>query len=528
MAGFSLPTQRALVMLLLYWFSRLLGIRLSAKRLLLCTLFIVVIISPFSLFTASFWLSFYAVTIIFLSLWRFRYWLNSGPTFWRFVKGLFIIQCSLTLMLIPISAVFFQQVSLVSFLANIIAVPWMSAVSIPCTLLSVILMPFSEPISQWLMTLSLYSLTLLWWYLAMLSELPSAIIPVSWDQQSVLFLAGVSLFTLIYLSPLKYTKAVFKLITIIVTLVLISYFYLSAGSHRTNHNQISHKKTYDISTPWQVIFFDVGQGLSVLIKRNDHGILYDTGAAYPSGFNMSEAVILPYLQYIGMNRLDKVILSHSDNDHAGGLAMLESKVIIDEVISNDSAITKKPVSSCYQGNIMNWQGLTISVLSPTNIAKPALIALPLAPLETADIKARKTSKEKGTKQKNDDSCVLLISDRTGNSALLTGDISSKLERKLMANYPQLDVDILQVPHHGSKTSSSLAFIKQLSPEFAVVSAGYLNRWYMPVASVSQRYLDEGVQLINSADVGQVIITIEGENIEVLNYAEDLRPFWFSH
>jgi competence protein ComEC len=394
-------------------------------------------------------------------------------------------------------------------------------------------MAFSEPISQWLMTLSLYSLTLLWWYLAMLSELPSAIIPVSWDQQSVLLLAGVSLFTLIYLSPLKYTKTALTVIAIIVTLVMISCFYISAGSHKTNHNQISnnqlsHKKTYDVSTPWQVIFFDVGQGLSVLIKRNDHGILYDTGAAYPSGFNMSEAVILPYLQYIGMNRLDKVILSHSDNDHAGGLAMLESKVIIDEVISNDSSITKKPVSSCYQGNIINWQGLTIRVLSPTNVAKPALIALPQPPLETADLKTRKTSKVKGTKQKNDDSCVLLISDRAGSSVLLTGDISSKLERKLMANYPQLDVDILQVPHHGSKTSSSQAFIKQLSPEFAVVSAGYLNRWYMPVASVRQRYLDEGVQLINSADVGQVIMTIEGESIEVLNYADDLRPFWFSH
>jgi len=541
LAGFSLPTQRALVMLLLYWLSRSLGIRLSAKRLLLITLFILVIISPFSLFTVSFWLSFYAVLIIFLTLWRFRVWLTRGSDLWRFVKGLFIIQIALTLMLIPITAIFFQQVSLVSLAANIIAVPWMSVISIPCALLSVFFMTFSELLAQWFMTLSLYSLTWLWHYLTRISELSYASISLSGYQQSALLCAGALVFIIIYLLGYKYTKVVIKPAAIIIS-VLISWFYLISSFYlnsELNENDIKHVnevKKDDILSPWQVVFFDVGQGLSVLIKRNGHGILFDTGAAYPSGFNMSEAVILPYLQYIGMGKLDKVILSHSDNDHAGGLAMLEDEIIIDEIISNDTSISNRPVASCYRRKTFNWRGLTFKVLSPVKLALPVSLttSAPLSPLlpqlkQVTDFKVSKTAKEaKAIKQKNDDSCVVLISDRYGKKVLLTGDISRKIEKQLLINYPELKVDILQVPHHGSKTSSSQAFIKQLSPQLAVVSAGYLNRWYMPSAQVRQRYQDENIPLINSAEVGQVIVTIEREGISVQNYVDDLRPFWFSH
>ncbi len=129
LAGFSLPTVRALVMLSFYWLIRLLALNISVTRWLLLTLFIITLTTPFSLFTASFWLSVYAVTVIFLTLWRFKNILNTGHIFWRFIKGLIVIQLSLTVMLLPISAVFFQQVTLVALFANIIAVPWMSFIS---------------------------------------------------------------------------------------------------------------------------------------------------------------------------------------------------------------------------------------------------------------------------------------------------------------------------------------------------------------------------------------------------------------
>ncbi|MEI6895556.1 MAG: DNA internalization-related competence protein ComEC/Rec2 [Colwellia sp.] len=548
LAGFSLPTQRALVMLNLYWFSRLMGIKFSPKRLLLITLFILLMISPFSLFTASFWLSFYAVAIIFLSLWRFKYWLSNGTAIWRFFKGLLIIQVTLTLMLMPITALFFQQVSLISFVANIVAVPWMSAVSIPTALLSVLLMPLSESLAQWCMMLSLQSLSWLWYYLELLSQQEYAIISLSFTQQIIVLIAGVTVFFIIYLAPLCLRHSVkqgtFVLLSLLLTIILLCKYPLSNSAlsyFALSHSNLgayflpkkSNKLTHDVAyskehhfTPWQVVFFDVGQGLSVLIKRNDHAILYDTGAAYPSGFVMSDAVIVPYLHYVAIDKLDKVILSHSDNDHAGGLDYLLKNLFIDEIMSNDSGITHLlsgiatqsatqldniniAQKSCNPQQSFIWQGLAFDILWPIS---PHVIE----------------QQSTRVKQKNDDSCVILISDLKGRKLLLTGDISAKVEQQLITLYPQLTADILQVPHHGSKTSSSQAFLQQLSPNIAIVSAGYLNRWKMPVAVVSQRYQDLNIPLLNSAVLGQIIITFEENDISTKNYVEDLRPFWFSH
>jgi len=534
LAGFSLPTQRALVMLNLYWFSRFVGIKLTAKRLLLITLFVLLIISPFSILTASFWLSFYAVAIIFVTLWRFRAWLYKGSSAWRFLKGLFIIQISLTFMLMPITALFFQQISLVSLLANIIAVPWMSVFSIPTALISVLFMPLNEPLAQWFMMLSLQSLTWLWYYLDMLSEQPYAIISLSLVQQLLILVIGIAAFVIIYLSGFIRGKSVKQCSFILLSLMLgmsllhkpvqeLIYkwaYFLPAKDSKIEQKAVG--QINDDFTPWKISFFDVGQGLSVLIKRNQHAILYDTGAAYPSGFVLSEAVILPFLQYTGIERLDKVILSHSDNDHAGGINSLIDNVTIDEIISNDKNIVKLnkvnsttttankiPITACNPSQSFSWQGLTFIILWP--LASEVLAAIP----------------NRG-KQKNDDSCVILISDQQGNKLLLTGDISSKVERQLLAIYPNLTTDVLQVAHHGSKTSSSQTFLSQISPKIALVSAGYINRWHMPVADVKQRYHDSNIPLLNSAELGQIIITVDKEGIGTQSYVADLRPFWFSH
>jgi len=542
LAGFSLPTQRALVMLNLYWISRVVGIKISAKRLILMTIFILLIISPFSLLTASFWLSLYAVAIIFVSLWRFKSWMNKGSYFWRFFKALFIIQVALTVMLMPITALFFQKVSLVSLLANIIAVPWMSVFSIPTALMSVVLMPINESLAQWFMMLSLQSLTLLWYYLDLLSELPHAIISLSFTQQLIVLVVGNVAFIMLYLSPFLWTskggkQATIVLLALVLSVSFFSFYYPSMPSvntyfwskeEKTPKDDIDFQAAFGF-TSWEIIFFDVGQGTSVLLKRDNQAILYDTGAAYPSGFTMSDAVILPFLQYSAIEKLDKVILSHSDNDHVGGLDTLIENISIDEIISNDKTLynptkalllndlsttenlspSSMRLTDCQPNNSFSWQGLRFDILWP------------LA-WDSSD-----ESINRG-KQKNDDSCVILISDQQGTTLLLTGDISSKVEQKLLKIYPQLSVDILQVPHHGSKTSSSQPFLSQLSPKIALVSAGYLNRWHMPVPIVSQRYHDSHIPLLNSAELGQIIITVDEKGITTQNYVNDLRPFWFSH
>ncbi|WP_114327080.1 DNA internalization-related competence protein ComEC/Rec2 [Candidatus Colwellia aromaticivorans] len=498
LAGFSLPTIRALLMLSIYWFSRTLSLHISIKRWLLLTLFLLTLMTPFSLFTASFWLSVYAVSIIFLTLWRFKNMLNSGNTVWRFIKGLFVIQLSLTVMLLPISAVFFQQVSLVALLANIIAVPWMSFFSIPLCLLSVLVMPFSESISQFLMAFCIDSLQALWHYLSYLSQQTWAVVKLSNMNIQLLVLLGImSVFYLFFQLPImnrslvNYQRKYVKKLFVGINVSILLFFTLNIQSNKFNEQESTN------DTNWQLVVFDVGQGLSVLIQRGTKTILYDTGAAYPSGFTMANAVILPYLQHSGVAHLDKMIISHSDNDHAGGLIEIQESMVINELIYNDKQTTKNAV--CLQGKSFVWQNLHFEMLWPKSIVS----------------------------EENDDSCVLLISDGKHN-VLLTGDISKKVEAALLQQYPDLNTDILVVPHHGSKTSSSDLFITTLQPAFAVVSAGYLNRWRMPVVEVVQRYQQHNVKLLSTAKSGQIIFTLSEHGINKQSYYRDLWPFWFAH
>ncbi|MCW8866212.1 MAG: DNA internalization-related competence protein ComEC/Rec2 [Colwellia sp.] len=499
LAGFSLPTVRALVMLNLYWCTRLLAIRLSIKRWVLLTLFLLTLTSPFSLFTASFWLSVYAVMVILLTLWRFKHIVLSGGKLWRFIKGLLIIQLALTLMLLPISAVFFQQISCVSLLANIIAVPWMSFFSIPLCLLSILLMPISVDLSQFCLMLSLGSLQVLWNYLYYLSTFDWAVLTLASIHIQRLVLAGILTMLLLYFQP-KFTLYRLKNLSkyplvLCIYLIVVLVLPLTALTD-TRSSSTNGQSTSDLNQ-WQLVVFDVGQGLSVLIKRQHHAILYDTGAAYASGFNMVDAVILPYLQHEGIQQLDKVIISHSDNDHAGGIDILQQSIPIAELLYN--AAENKGENTCQQGKSFKWQGLQFEMLWP----------------------------EKVISKENDDSCVIHITDGK-HSVLLTGDISTRVEAKLLAQYPQLQVDVLLVPHHGSKTSSSDLFIKHLRPNLAVVSAGFLNRWQMPMADIVHRYQIHGIPLLNTAETGQIIVNFSQNGITQQTYRHQLWPFWFAN
>jgi len=561
LAGFSLPTQRALVMLITYWLARLLAIKLSVKRWFLLTIMILTLMSPFSLFTASFWLSVYAVSFIFLTLWRFRFYLKQGNAAIRFLKGLLMIQVSLTIMLLPISALFFQQLSVVAFFANIVAVPWMSFISIPCALLSVVLMPVNEFLAQFFILISVESIELLWHYLTFIADFTFAQQGISQWQQQLLTLVIAFVFIRVFLAPSMPMSLIFrgllsktknrnkskvqfenqprlviknkaqrtKYWASIITLSIISAISALAlsGSEYTKANET--KITAQQANVWQLHLFDVGHGLSILISRDGQALLYDTGSAYPSGFNMAESVIIPYLQYAGIKHLDKIFLSHSDNDHAGGLTQLLAGINVRQLITNDSKLAKKhqQIVSCYQGMKFNWQNLSVKALWPLMPEKKAKLDIDQLSktAKATEIAKNDRAKTKETKQGNDDSCVLLISDGK-HKVLLTGDISKKVERKLISIYPELTADVLLVPHHGSKTSSSQEFIQQLSPKIALVSSGFLNRWKMPVKQVTSRYQQQGVTLLKSSDKGQIVLTFAND-ITIENYHDDLRPFWFS-
>jgi competence protein ComEC len=504
LAGFSLPTIRALVMLLLFWVVRLLGVQWSLTRWLLTSVFVVILITPFSLVSASFWLSFYAVSLIFITVWRYKHKFVGQSKSATWFKSLIAVQLCLSLVMLPLSMLFNYQISVASIFANIVAVPVMSFTAIPLCLLSVILMPIHEGASAFLYQTALFSLDYVWIWLSYLSS-------QSWASYDV------SLPILISISCFIWVVSMFMFLSIKKRYSLVSIFVFLGISFLMVYNRNDEDK-------WTVTTLDVGHGLSVLIEKNGKAILYDTGARYPSGFNMVESVVLPHLKHKGIKTLDKVIISHSDNDHAGGLPLLKQLIGISEIIGNDPKL--KANRPCIQGDVFTWQQLTVTTLWPPN-----------------------SSNHYG--DENNDSCVLQISDGD-SSVLLTGDISMSVEKRLVADSEissQLKSNILIAPHHGSNTSSSEQFIKAVSPGTVIFSAAANNRWNMPSKLVQSRYSQFDADSYNTAKDGLVEIVFNNSqglaptqevndqteyieessnNISIFTYRQHKWPFWFAN
>jgi len=494
LAGFSLPTLRALIMMQIFIGAKLLAVKLTVTRWLLMSIVCIILLSPFSLFSVSFWLSVYAVTLILLIIWRCRKLLTtSGISRYHKIKAWFhsliIVQLGLTLFMLPVAALLNHQLPLSALLANIIAVPWMSFTAIPLCLLSVVVMPFSEELARFFLELSMMSLDFIWQWLSYLASQQWLFIDVS-HEALILILVICGLTFLSYFLTLPK-----KAITALLFMCSITFIYY---------------KNQQKNNDWLVSVLDVGQGLAVVIERDGRTILYDTGASYPSGFNLAESVIFPYFQYRGIKTIDHLILSHGDNDHSGGLAFIDKQVVANEIQVNEikfNTTTNKSYdfyrkTSCKQGNDFTWQGLTFSVLWPVVLQD----------------------------KENDNSCVINVSDGK-YSVLLTGDISRKVEKNLITipeMAKKLKADVIIAPHHGSKTSSSSPFIKVVSPDAVIFSAGFKNRWHMPNIAVLKRYQQFNVTPYSTAEQGMIQIKVAEHGLEIQNYREHINPYWFAN
>jgi competence protein ComEC len=226
---------------------------------------------------------------------------------------------------------------------------------------------------------------------------------------------------------------------------------------------------------FQVWVLDVGQGLSVLLRTRDHALVYDAGARYPSGFDLGEAVVLPSIHALGISRLDMLMISHGDNDHAGGAEAVANAFPRAARYAGEPARMRLPMRQCVAGQSWRWDGVRFRVLSP--------------------------ARGEGDRD-NDSSCVLLVEGRSGR-LLLTGDISSKVEPKVAAALGPGPRPFMLVPHHGSKTSSSAAFIGAVRPSMALVSAGWRNRFGHPKSEVLARYASAHVPVFNTAVEGAI-------------------------
>ena len=251
---------------------------------------------------------------------------------------------------------------------------------------------------------------------------------------------------------------------------------------------------------FDAMVIDVGQGLSVLVRTHDHALLFDAGARYPSGFDLGEAAVIPSLHAIGVDELDMLIVSHGDNDHAGGARAVLGAFPHAVAFGGEPDRGDVPLKQCMAGQHWEWDGVAFEMLSP---------------------------RQPGSG--NDAGCVLLVSG-VGGRLLLPADTTSRIEPLITKAVPVGAPLVLVVPHHGSKTSSSVDYLRALHPRVAIASAGYRNRFGHPVPVIVARYRELNIPLLATFDTGAVQIAFPEDAAPVIVSEERIRQarYWREH
>ncbi|MBL4712506.1 MAG: DNA internalization-related competence protein ComEC/Rec2 [Gammaproteobacteria bacterium] len=485
-AGLSLPTQRAIIMLMVL--SVMVLIRRNHRPIdaLGLALFVVLLIDPLAVLSVGFWFSFSAVAVIFLSVYSYEHnknnmlrnvWINNIIII---VKQWIRLQLLITLFLLPMSLLMFQQASLVSPIANLFLIPYVSFLVVPVVLLAILCLLISPALSTLLFEFSAVLLEVVWPLLRYLSALPNAVL-------------------------VKGDIGVFQVLIITMALLLI-YFSkhitkLMVANDKSSRYRVTHyllicaiclmifpvllsNRSVLSLAEYKLTLLDVGQGSSAVIQTKNHVMVFDTGAKFSDKFDAGTSVVIPYLRSQGIQSLHYLVVSHGDADHIGGAQVILDAFPETTVLGQDiEALQTNKKQLCLQGQKWHWDGVDFEILSP------------LANVSSA-----------GRKQKrNNHSCVLRVSSAAG-SVLFTGDIEASAERVLLSSHTgKLASDILIVPHHGSKTSSSDRFIKAVNPALALLSVGYKNKYRLPNNKILARYLSKKITVMRTDKNGAVTV-----------------------
>ncbi len=489
LAGFGVSTQRALVMILLLMLLSLLKRFSTAWERLLFALFVVLLLDPLACLSAGFWLSFCALGVILYTLViqpkEFTAVSTRRTRVGAALLQFWAIQWRLSLGLGLLQGALFGGVSLHSLWMNILAVPWFSFVVIPLAMAGFICWWVGTAFGfSWLGLLRLSD-----WSLSPYAQLLdiSQQLPAHWLALSDTILA-LGLSALIggvlwrYVPKNKNYTSWLSLLSLLFIPALL--FCITLWSPVQNNR-------------WAMHLLDVGQGLAVVIEKNGRGLVYDTGAAFGDDFSYAERVILPFLKAKGIQEIDYIVISHSDNDHAGGAPVLIEAYPKALVITDVAGFSGQ---DCRPRQIQ-WQGLSLNLLSP-----PQALA------------------------GNNGSCVIRIDDDR-QSLLLTGDIEKQIEtsllsRALSGEY-ELQSEVIVAPHHGSKTSSTEAFIDAVAPKLVLFPAGFANRWGFPKSTVVERYQQREIMGLTTGIEGQISVIFQQSEREVKTYRGDLAPFWYN-
>ncbi|GLQ97456.1 DNA internalization-related competence protein ComEC/Rec2 [Dyella mobilis] len=448
LAGFGMPTVRTVLMIAAVALARCSRRGAGPTRALALALIAIVLVDPLAVLEAGFWLSFVGVGFLILCL------QSSGHGVLAFLRELTLGQLVMTVALLPLTLWFFGEASLVGALSNLVAVPFVSFVIVPCALVGLLLLLMCPPLATPALWLAARLARAQWWLLEQTANWPGAhwFLPAVHLGALVLAMLGAAWLFMPRGVPMRALGAV----------LFLPLLWPA--------RQVPDQGAF------QAWVLDVGQGLSIILRTRHHTMVYDTGARYPSGFDLGDAVVIPSLHALGIDRLDALMVSHADNDHAGGAAAVAQAFPMARRYGGEPDRMPLPMEACVAGQHWEWDGVRLSVLSP------------------AAAGAASTA--------NDRSCVLLV-EGAGGRLLLTGDIASDTEPRVAAALGSGAPPVLQVPHHGSRTSSSPVFIAAIKPQLAIVSAGWRNRFGHPRAEVLQRYAQAGVPVLNTALDGAI-------------------------
>ena len=452
LAGFAVPAQRTLFMIGVVAIALWFGAMSSPSLVLAVALLTVLLLDPWAVSSPGFWLSFGAVGAIFLVTTN-----RIAQVGW--LEGWVRTQAAVTVALMPLLLGLFQQVSLISPVANAFAIPVISLVVVPLALVGA-LMPFDFVL---LIAHGVMAVTM--WLLEGFSALPDAVweqhAPPAWTVAAGVL--GASWLLLPRGVPARWLGAVACLPLLFVL------------PPRLQHGEL------------RVAVLDVGQGLAVAFQTERHALLYDAGPAFGTATDSGNRIIVPYLRAAGVQRLNGLVVSHDDTDHSGGAASVLQALPVDWLLSSLPDMDPLPLIAdhavrCRAGQSWEWDGVRFDILHPS------------APSYDARVKS------------NDRGCVLKVT-APGGSILVPGDIERVSEERLVREGSPLEADILVAPHHGSRTSSTAAFVEAVRPKSVVFAVGYRNRFGHPHPDVIERWTATDARILRTDRDGAVLVTV---------------------
>jgi competence protein ComEC len=472
LAGFEVPAQRTLIMIAVVAMSLCRARRVSAGDTLVTALLVVLLFDPLSVTAVGFWLSFVAVAILMYAMGEAR----ARRERWRRVGAVHVV---MAVGLTPLLALFFGQQPLVGPLANLVAVPWVSFIVVPLTLVGTFL---CGPLLGWLgdpcLRGALLALDALWWFLAPMAGWTWASLPVPHPSPLVLGCAAFGVLIMLMPRGLPGRAA---------GLVWLAPLFL-------------HVPPSPAMNDFEVSVLDVGQGLAAVVRTQSHTLVFDAGPAFGERFDTGALVVLPFLRHHGIRRIDRLVISHGDNDHIGGApALLAGTAVADVLSSVPERIAHRRVAGCRRGQQWSWDGVAFEMLGPP----PGFGG-----------------------SDNDGSCVLRVSSlASGGSVLLTGDIEAVGEAQLLREAGRLPSDVVVAPHHGSRSSSSPAFVRAVRADYVIFPVGYRNRWRFPDASIVDRWQRAGARMLRTDRDGAVTCRFGVQVTHCQGYRDLNRRYW---